>query len=215
MNKYNKLTALNNLKFLSMKKIKMLISMLVISSILCLNQAFTQQILSLNNWKVSNFGSGKSSEINATGITLRQYSPVSYEGLNTEVPALTVVCKWMNPLTYVDMGIRLTLTYQNGANENIEQNIPKGVKTEQKLNFSPKSSAGKKVVKIELQQGQTGMEVRILSVEINSDAGCCDKIQTLNNDFSNLIIEMKKNKELNETSLKKLENLLDAYKNIK
>ena len=144
----------------------MLICLLAILVMLPSGQTFAQQIISLNRWKISNYGSGPNSEITASAIVLRQYSPVFVDNIAEDVPEITISCKWVNPLNYVDIDVRLTLTYQNGAYEIIERKIPTGVGTEQTLKFKPKNSAGHKVVKIEFEHVSTAMEVKIYSVEI-------------------------------------------------
>jgi hypothetical protein len=57
---------------------------------------------------------------------------------------------------------------------------------------------------MEIQNGATGMEVRVGSVDIVSVSNCSDKIKALNNDFGNLINEMKKNKIGNNKYIKNL-----------
>jgi hypothetical protein len=156
----------NNLNSLIMKKLKILAYLLTIWALLPVSQTNAQNKLPLNDWKINNFGKGKSSEISANGILLRQYSAVFYEGLNTELSSVIVECKWKNSVDYVDMPIKLTLYYQKGPYENIIQKIPKGTKTEQKLIFKPQNNSGRRIIKIEIQHGSTAMEVMIHSVEI-------------------------------------------------
>jgi hypothetical protein len=198
-----------------MKKIKILAYLLTIWVLLPVSQTNAQNRLPLNDWKLNNFGKGKSSEISSNGVLLRQYSAVFYEGLNTELSSVIVECKWLNPLDYVEMPIKLTLYYQDGSYENIIQKIPKGTRTEQKLIFKPQNNSGKRIVKVEIQHGSTSMEVMIYSVGIVvTGSTCCERIKSLNTDFGNLIDEMKKTGKGDIEIIKKLENLLIEYKNI-
>ncbi|NVO10572.1 MAG: hypothetical protein HXX16_11465 [Bacteroidales bacterium] len=148
-----------------MIRTKILKCLLSLSALLLINGVFAQGILLLDNWKISNFGSTISTKTSSC-IILRQYSPIYYEGICMVAAPVIVTCKWTTPLNYVDMGVTLIFTYQNRDTETIEKNIPKGVSTEQKLVYIPQKASGKKIMKLEIQHGQTAMEVKIFSVEI-------------------------------------------------
>lgn len=198
-----------------MIRIKFLSHLLTICIIFTAIQISAQEKLSLNNWKINNFGKGKSSEVTSNGFILRQNSIVYSDNQNAEASAVIVVCKWLNPVDYVDIGIKLTLYYNNGSYENIVLRIPKGAGSEQKLNFVPKNNTGKTITKIEIQHNATAMEVGVYSIELVTGFKCGEMLKPLNTNLENLINEIKKTKTVDEAIIKKFESVLSEYKNIK
>jgi hypothetical protein len=197
-----------------MIRIKMLTCLLVVWVVLPLNQTFAQQKLNLTDFKVTNFASGKSSEVNPSGIILRQYSPMILEGVSLDAVPIAFVCKWLNPLGYVDTDFSVNITYQNGTIEYLKVQIPKGSGAEQRTVLTPKKANGQKIVKIDINHGNTAVEIKIFSIELTGGQSCSDRVQALNNNFSIIIDEMKR-ANANDAFIKKLENLLNEYKGIK
>jgi hypothetical protein len=139
---------------------------LVISIVLINNISYSQetQVFPLNSFKLEE-GTNKGSEVTPGGIKLKQYSIVHSVNVLKEISEYKIYATYLTPSNNVGLSFGFTVFYDDGTEEVFVSTAKKGAKNAEFI-ISPKYWKERKVYRLRLSQGHTGVEELITKIEI-------------------------------------------------